>query len=168
MRKIFVSVGIVIIVLASAIYFFEFKNNGKKSGDLTDFNIIFRYGTSGRYGIDTFENLIYKDRVAAGVAEGGFRISDGDKFSIRQKMGELRLKDIDPLVAWTRNLCPLGAPPDSFYLKVQDGDNVWEKSWRDCEKDINPRYQEFADFMEKMIESKWEYKLLPGPVGGYM
>lgn len=161
--------GVMIAIsLAAAIYFFGFRNSGKEDADLSNFNIVFRYGTSGRYGIDTFRGLIYKDRVMAGIAEAKFKISDIDSGLIKQRINELRLKNIDPLVAGTRNLCPAGVPADSFYLKVQDGVEVWEKAWYDCEKEIAPPFQEFSAFMSHLIESKMEFKLMPGAVGGYM
>ena len=79
-----------------------------------------------------------------------------DKFSVKVPTGS-------PITAVT--------PSDSYYFKVQYNNRIKELTWDD--NILNPDAQasnlrELIQLIEKIIQSKNEYKSLPTPRSGYL
>lgn len=133
--------------------------------ELIDFNFIFKYGVGTINELDTFNQIYIKDTVVDLPITIEFKLTDNELIDIYQKINDLGLfdKNEEPIVGGVSVM-----PCSSYYLKTQTGSIIKELSWDNCHGEIGEKFQQFSDYLIRIIESKEEYKALPTLKGGYL
>lgn len=130
----------------------------------TNFNFIFKYGVGGGNILDTFTETYTKDMITEEPVKIDLKLSEIELQNIYNKIIELDLFNKTPLQKSNIQRTPCS----SFYLKTEINSSQKELSWNDCNGEIKEDFNQFTDYVIKIIESKIEYQKLPPIKGGYM
>jgi hypothetical protein len=170
-KKILAIGGLMIVVVLMAVTgFVVFKQPDTQpldlqNGETTNFNFIFRYGVGAKNELDTFSRTYTKDMVMGASITINFELTNDELVGIYQKIKDLKLFEKSEESA-ERNM--IVNPCSSYSLKVQIDSTQEKLSWDNCQGSISDKFQQFTNYIIKIIESKEEYKKLPTPRGGYL
>jgi|GEM_PF-1693214 len=124
-------------------------------------NLIFRYGIGAKNELNTFNNTYTKDMIMDPAVITNLELTNQELSNIYNKSIDLKLFDKEAS-STGENIAV--TPCSSYYLKI----NQNEVSWDNCHGKISGKFQQFTDYIIKIIESKEEYKALPTPKGLYL
>ena len=130
----------------------------------TDFNLIFKYGISGKNELNTFNQTYTKDMIMDTPITVEFKLSESELTDIYQKINDFGIFNDKELIEENVAVTPCS----SYYLKVQINSEQKELFWDNCRGRVNDELQQFTDYIIQVIESKDEYKELPDAKGGYL
>ncbi len=164
----------------------ESKSASKESGE--SFNFILRYGIQEKNILNTYDGTFTKDLVTAGAITTKLELSEEEKKSILDEMIKIDIfsysNDFKEYICIT--------PCSGYSLEINfngkkktlnwSGNNIPLKGIDPDEKDAekavkyieNNETKPILDLVrlerriERIIENKSEYKLLPEPRGGYL
>jgi hypothetical protein len=140
----------------------------------SDFNFIFKYSVQAGNELNTFKGTYTRDMVRGFDVTTRLTLTKDELDQIHQKMIDIDLfnyPDTFKVGPTADGMITMETPYDSYYFKVQAGNETKELSW-DAEN-INPNPQadklrELIKLIIGIIQSKPAYKALPEPRGGYM
>lgn len=129
------------------------------------FNVIFKYGVGAKNELNTFAQTYTKDMIIDPSVTIPLKLADSELTGIHQKLNDLNLfnESAKPVEG---NVMVM--PCSSYYLKVQINSEQKELFWDYCRGRMSDKFQQFANYIIEIIESKEEYKKLPAPRGGYL
>ena len=124
-------------------------------------SIIFKYGIGAKNELNTLNNTYTKDMIMDPAVVTNLKLNNQELSNIYNKSIDLKLFDKEDSSA-KENI--IVTPCSSYYLKINEN----EVSWNNCHGKVNSKFQQFTDYIIKIIESKEEYKRLPAPKGAYL
>jgi hypothetical protein len=144
------------------------------SGNATGFNLIFKYGFSGRNELDTYRGTFTKDMGLDAPITIGLRLTAEEMETIYRKIVEVDFfsypdKFSVNLPAGVLETRPL--PYDTYFFRVTRDGQTKELLWHEKVTNSEPRadkLRELINLIRGMIESKDEYKNLPESKSGYL
>ena len=128
-------------------------------------NFIFRYGVGAKNELNTFSQTFTKDMIMDSPVTVSLKLTDKEITDVYKKINDLELFDIKERATEINTRV---TPCSSYYLKVQSSYPQKGLAWDNCRGKIDKKFQQFTDYIIKIIESKEEYKSLPTPKGGYL
>ncbi|MFC1949538.1 hypothetical protein ACFLW0_05140 [Chloroflexota bacterium] len=142
--------------------------------DVSNFNLIFRYGVTARNELNTFEGTYTKDMIMDPSITVELSLTEEELDRIYQKMVEIDFFDYPdefsvPIAPG--GLVTMVTPYSSYYFEVEYDSTVKELRWEDEIMNQNEeadKLRELIRLIRDIIESKEEYKELPSPTSGYM
>jgi hypothetical protein len=132
-----------------------------------DFNILLKYGVGAKNELNTFDSTYTKDMIAWVPITIRLYLSDAELKQIRQQVTDMNL------FSYPESFPPNTggvAPQSDYYLKIQDGKKTKEISWNinsQIDADMQNSLQSLVRNVTDMVYGKWQYKILPPPIGGY-
>jgi len=164
-----IAIAVIILAVAGFVVFKQLNTSSQNSstGKPANFNLIFKYGVGAKNELNTFEQTYTKDMVMDPSITIKFKLSDSELAGIYQKINDLKLFDKNEELT-EGDINTFVTPCSNYYLKVQIDSIQKELSLDDCRGKVNDAFQQFADYIISVIESKEEYKKLPDPNGGYL
>ena len=114
--------------------------------------------------LNTFSQTFTKDMIMDSPVTVSLKFTDKEITDVYKKINDLKLFDIQKKVTERNTII---TPCSSYYLKVQSSYLQNGLTWDNCQGKIDDKFQQFTDYIIKIIESKEEYKALPKPKGGY-
>ena len=185
--NIFIILFLCILVLSGCTYQNNNSEIGTKEG-VENFNFILKYGYQGKNILNTYDGTFTKDLVSAGTITTKLELTEEEKKSILDEMIKIDVfnysNDFKEYMSIT--------PYSEYILEVNlngkkktlnwNGKNFPIKSIDPGEKDAEMvvKYIETNETkpiidlirleqrIEKIIENKFEYKMLPEPQGCYL
>jgi len=145
-----------------------------RPAEVSNFNLIFKYGVMARNELNTFEGTYTKDMVIDPSITVELSLTEEELDRIYQKMVEIDFFDYPDeykatVFPWQSK--GLKLPYSSYYFRVEYDSKTKELSWKDniLNKDKRAeKLRELIKFIRDIIESKEEYKQLPPARGGYI
>ncbi len=137
-------------------------------------NFIFQYGVGARNELDTFAGTFTKDMILDPSITVKLTLTSEEMTRIWQKMEEidfLHYPDNFSVIVPPGSNTAMVTPHSSYYFKVQYSNGTKELRWDDAIQNPDPqasKLRELIQLIQKIIESKDEYKRLPTPKGGYL
>ena len=144
-----------------------------RPAEVSNFNLIFKYGVTARNALNTFEGTYTKDMIMDPSITVELSLTEEELDKIYQKMLDVDFFNYPD--EFSVSVSPLGltkmvTPYSSYYFKVEYDSTVKELSWDDeiVKRDEKAdRLRELIRLIRDIIESKEEYKQLPEASGGY-
>lgn len=138
------------------------------------FKLIFKYGVGAKNVLDTFAGTYTKDMIIDPSITIPLALTEAEKTSIYQKMVEIDFfsyPDVFKVDVPPGGQATIVTPHTTYYFKVEYDSRVKELKWED--EIVNPderatRLKTLINFIQKIIESRDEYKKLPEARGGYL
>ena len=144
-----------------------------RPAEVSNFNLIFKYGVMARNELNTFEGTYTKDMVIDPSITVELSLTEEELGRIYQKMVEIDFFDypdeFSVSVAFGE-LTAMVTPYSSYYFRVEYNSSIKELWWEDEIKNKNKeadKLRELIKLIRDIIESKEEYKKLPEPTSGY-
>lgn len=139
----------------------------------SDFNFIFKYSVQAGNVLNTFKGTYTRDMVRGFDVTTRLTLTKDELDQIHQKMIDIdffNYPETFKVGPTADGMITMVTPADSYYFKVQVGNETKELTWADEIK--NPDLQadklrELINIITSIIRSKPEYKALPQPRGGY-
>ena len=140
----------------------------------SDFNFIFKYSVQAGNVLNTFKGTYTRDMVRGFDVTTRLTLTKDEMDQIQAKMTEIdffNYPDVFKVVPSANGTVGIVTPYDSYYFKVQVGNQTKELEWAD-EITYPPdaqadKLRELINLITSIIRSKPEYKALPQPRGGY-
>ncbi|MFC2005181.1 hypothetical protein ACFLUY_03040 [Chloroflexota bacterium] len=169
MNKIWmIIVGLALIVAVTSL-----TGCTSRPAEVSNFNLIFKYGVTARNELNTFEGTYTKDMIMDPPITVELSLTGEELGSIYKKMLEIDFFDYPDefsVPVSPRGLTKMVTPYSSYYFKVEYDSSITELRWEDEIKNENKeadKLRELIRLIRDIIESKEEYKELPKPTGGY-
>jgi hypothetical protein len=168
-KSILISAFFIIVLLISII-----TGCNTSTSEDRDFNLIFRYGVHAGNELNTFKDEFTKDMILDPSIKIKMTLTEEELESIYNKMKEIDFFSYPDV--FTIPIPPDGnisvvTPYLTYYFKVEfEGGSkelYWEDEIRNKNEDAD-RLRELTRFIEKIVESKEEYKKLPEPTSAYL
>jgi len=144
-----------------------------RPAEVSNFNLIFKYGVTARNELNTFAGTYTKDMIMDPSITVELSLTEEELDRIYQKMLEIDFFDYpDEFSVYVapRRLTVIVTPYSSYYFKVEYNSSIKELRWEDEIKNRNEeadKLRELIGLIRDIIESKEEYQKLPEPSGGY-
>lgn len=138
-----------------------------------DFNFIFKYGVMAKNELNTFTGRYTKDMVLAHSITTRLTLTKDELDQIHQKMIDFdffNYPDTFKVGPRADGMISIVTPYDSYYFKVQVGNETKELTWEDEIKNPDPKadkLRELIKLITSIIQSKPAYNALPQPRSGY-
>jgi hypothetical protein len=140
----------------------------------SDFNLIFKYGFSGRNTLDTYQGTYTKDMVADSPVTIPLSLNQEDKDKIYQKMVEIGFFDYPDkfaVIVPPGELESRALPYSTYFFRVtyqgQTKELLWHEKVTNSEAKAD-KLRELIGLIRSIIESNEAYKKLPEPKSAYM
>ncbi len=145
-----------------------------RPAEVSNFNLIFKYGVTARNELNTFEGTYTKDMVMDPSITVELSLTEEELDRIYQKMIEIDFFDYPDEFSVSvapGELITIRTPYSSYHFKVEYNSSTKELGWEDAimnENEDADKLRELIMLIRDIIEAKEEYKELPAPTSGYM
>jgi hypothetical protein len=159
-----------VILMVVALYFAGCSSNDKNimPEDMPkDFAFSVQFGIGSKNVIDTFNGIVIKDLISAGIAKANTTFTEAEMKSIYEKMKAMNVlgpKDfIDDMSCRKK---PFGK--DTWNIRINDKEKTIQWSSEYCKLTVDAKqFAELRNFVLDIVKQKDEYKKMPEPEGGY-
>ena len=154
-------ITIIIFIIGAGYIYYKSNEIITTPESPTNLNLLFKY--EGNI-LDTFNGTYTKNMVMEKPIKINLKLSQNELKSIYQKITELDLFNKRPVNIISNMMI---TPCSGFYLKTEINSIQKEISWNNCNGKINEEFEQFTNYIIKIINSKTEYQNLPEVKGGY-
>jgi len=158
-----------IVLVGSYLYYEKIQSDMVKSENVSDFELLFKYGVGAKNELDTFNGTYTKDMVIDPSITINLTLLVEEKWQIMNKMYSIDFFNLP-------NSFPINphmwkTPQTDYFLKVQNGTKTNEVYWNDnsiLEDSVEKNLNQLVIYLIEIIENKAVYKALPTPTAGYL
>ena len=158
-----------IVLVGSFLYYEKIQSDMVKSENVSDFELLFKYGVGAKNELDTFNGTYTKDMVIDPSITINLTLLVEEKWQIMNKMYSIDFFNLP-------NSFPINphmwkTPQTDYFLKVQNGTQTNEVYWNDnsiLEDSIEKNLDQLVIYLIEIIENKAVYKAIPTPTAGYL
>lgn len=171
-KRVSFGVLLILILIVSAgayIYVQKTQSDVQKAADVSDFDLIFKYGVGAKNELNTYNGTYVKDMVTAPSVTTNLSLTIEEKRQILQRIAEIGFFSLPD--NFTLNPSEQVSPQVDYYIKVQNGSQFKEVSWSNnslIESDIQNSLDGLVNYLISVIQNKPEYEALPTPSAGYI
>lgn len=132
------------------------------------FSVRFGYGEVNKNEINTFQNTFTKDLIMNGTATTEIIFTKDEMRSIYEEMREVNIMGAKDLVPSNNNCSRKPFSEDSWELLINGQTKTFSWSDKYCEPTSDAKQLlELRKYIQKIVESKEAYLLMPKAKGGY-
>lgn len=160
---------ILVIPVGTYLYMQKTQSDMQKAANVSDFDLIFRYGVGAKNELNTYNGTYTKDMVIDPSITTDLSLTVEEKWQILQRVDEMDFFNLPS--NFTMNPSMHISTQVDYYIRVKNGSQVKEISWSNnslMESNIQSSLEQLVSYLTSVIQQKPEYKALPTPTAGYV